>query len=1162
MLISVNITSVAGLGSNQVTPSDFYYYYLGEQTRLAIEPQMIAVRFRSTDSVGQAAAVDQISQLAEVDAVMYHSNPDYAIITIAQTMTQQSNVDLINELRANKSLVVWANPVFDVPGGFSVLTDEFIAQFPPSWSSEQIAAFNTSYGVETLSRLLSNDNAYLLRVNETVTSAGIFTLDSMTVANFYQESGQVIYAEPNFSHHIAPEPGPQRAFTPNDTFFGQQWPLNNTGQTVNGVAAGTSDSDIDAVEAWNITTGSSSIIIAIVDDAYDSTHVDLGTGTSKMVAGYDAFSGVGGIFPVPGATEGHGTSTAGLAAGTGNNSAGISGACMNCRIMPIRIFNASGAATNAQIANGLNYAWQNGAHIISNSWGGGATSTSITNAVNAALSSGRGGLGSVVVFAAGNSNNQPIIYPGNLTQVITVSASNLCDQRKSPTFNACNYFEDWWGPNSGPENDVSAPGVGLYTTDIMGSGGYTSGTYYTSFNGTSGATPIVSGVVGLMLSINANLTAVQVQQLLKDNADDINTAGFDNGTGWGRVNANRAVQAAQALGGPANDLIANATLVTLPSSTTQNPNGSTVTGTDPSSCNGGANTVWFRYVATATQPITITTQGSSYDTLLSVYTGTPGSLTSVGCDDDGGTTVRSWVGLNAVNGTTYYIMVAKFGGTPLAGAATLTLTLSAVPTGDTLALYNTSFGYTSLIDTLQTNPPLSAYNTFVSNAPVLGTGWVMGDWNGDGQRTPGLYKSGAFWFTNGIGGAVSWSSIWLGDFPGAYPVSGRFLVGQASDCFGVVQTSYSPPNVGFPMHYRCDLTTTVGTLYGQWLGIVLTGSDAYQFTAGDFNNDGYDSIAARRGTLITWGNVTPSSGVGSFPLAQTIGAPAGGTSLVVGGDWNNDSTDSFGLYYPATGNFYRRNDLDWNSGVYLLQQVGQPIGTALVASWRAYRGITFDIPFPDVELPVEGIDVAPTVEPTAIPEETVTPFPTLPVDDPSVPVETPTAFPTLPPFEPPVVPTVEPTPALIPVAPPVSESFDSGAVNWEGLNGWTLSANAAVSGLGWGVDASTPSAALTWNQPLDLSLTQAPHLAFSSRGTVDGASAAVQILGSSGVWETVAVVTTSADWQVIDIDLTAYRGGTIQVRFVWEATTLDASIFWQIDDVSVNQASPSSSSGS
>jgi len=157
---------------------------------------------------------------------------------------------------------------------------------------------------------------------------------------------------------------------------------------------------------------------------------------------------------------------------------------------------------------------------------------------------------------------------------------------------------------------------------------------------------------------------------------------------------------------------------------------------------------------------------------------------------------------------------------------------------------------------------------------------------------------------------------------------------------------------------------------------------------------------------------------------------------------------------------------------------------------------------------------------------------------------------------------VEPTPALIPVAPPVSESFDNGAVNWEGLNGWTLSANAAVSGLGWGVDASTPSAALTWNQPLDLSLTQAPHLAFSSRGTVDGASAAVQILGSSGLWETVAVVTTSADWQVIDIDLTAYRGGTIQVRFVWEATTLDASIFWQIDDVSVNQASPSSSSGS
>jgi len=509
-----------------------------------------------------------------------------------------------------------------------------------------------------------------------------------------------------------------------------------------------------------------------------------------------------------------------------------------------------------------------------------------------------------------------------------------------------------------------------------------------------------------------------------------------------------------------------------------------------------------------------------------------------------------------------------------------------LPASDTLALYNPSFGYISLLNTLQTNPPAGAYNMYVSNAPVLGTGWVMGDWNGDGQKTPGLYKNGAFFFTNGIGGAVSWSSIWLGDFSGAYAVAGRFQTGLANDCFGVVQTNYSPPNVGFPMHYRCDFSTTVGTLYGQWLGIVLTGTDPYQFTAGDWNNDGYDSIAARRGNLITWGNVTPSSGVGSFPLAQHIGAPAGGSSLIVSGDWNIDGIDSFGLYYPVTGSFYRRNDLDWNSGIYLLQQV-EPIGNTLVSSWRANNGSTFDIPFAiQPELPVDGIDVVATdsIDPTftgtpsetpsaaptftetpsetptqPIPEGTPTPFPTLPVDEPSTPTTTP--FPTLPPFEPPVAPTLEPTPALIPVEPPVSATFDDGAINWEGLNGWRLSADAAINGLGWEVDANTPNATLLWRQPLDLSLTELPRVAFYSLGMMDGASGMVQILGSSGLWETVAVVITSSEWQVVDIDLSAYLGSVIQIRFVWDATTIDptlgASTFWHIDEVIVYEALPS-----
>jgi hypothetical protein len=485
-----------------------------------------------------------------------------------------------------------------------------------------------------------------------------------------------------------------------------------------------------------------------------------------------------------------------------------------------------------------------------------------------------------------------------------------------------------------------------------------------------------------MLSVNPNLTAVQVQQILKDTADDISTAGFDNGTGWGRINAFDAVTVAQSMIAPSNDLIANATIITLPSTTTQDPFGSTVSGTDPATCGGGVNSVWFRYTAGATKPVTLTTQGSSYDTILSVYTGTPGALTMVGCDDDGGTTIRSWVGLNVTNGTTYYIMVTKFGGTPLAGAATLKLNLMDVPTGDTLALYNITNKNTSLIDILQDLPPAANYNTFTANPPIVGSGgFVMGDWNGDGQKTPGVFQAGAFYFTNGIGPATTWTGVWIGNFAGAYPVAGRFQVGVTHDCFGVVQPVIG---MGFPLRFKCTLSSAA-PLQGQWLGANMPGTDPYQASAGDFNNDGYDTIALRRGNLIGWTNVVPASGVGTFGQAQNIGTPHAGNSRLVAGDWDSNGIDTFGLVYDD-GYFYRRNDLLWNSGMYLLQRVGTPIGASSVVpyAWRAYRGSAFinpeetpipsEVP-PQIEPPLATIVPPPTVEPTwGIP--TATPLPT------------------------------------------------------------------------------------------------------------------------------------------------------------------------------------------
>lgn len=551
LAITLFVLSIIPVSAQTTTAQSRYYYYMGEAMPLEIAPEVIALSLRDGDTAQQLNSIQRLTPfLIGSEATTY---PDFTLITLStgegRTIAQDASTTraIIDQLSEQTGLIEWVNPVFRVPVGYAILTDELIAQFPADWSDAQVQQFSSQRGLEVVSELLSNDNTFVLR-----------TLiprlhNALDVANALQESGEVIYAEPNFATFIEDRLPPQsetpdlgRNFIPNDPFFSQQWFLNNTGQTVNGVAAGTPDADIDAVEAWDITRGDSDIIIAIVDDAFDPTHVDLGTGTSKQVPGYDAPSGVGNIYPTPGSltAEAHGTSTAGLAAANGNNSEGVSGVCPNCRLMAIDIFNGDPIATSAQIANGFTYAWQNGADVISNSWGT-STSTTLTNAINLALSSGRGGLGSVVVFAAGNTSGSPVIYPGSLTQVITVAASNLCDQRKSTSGGACNYFETW-GPNSGPQVDVSAPGVGLYTSDIMGTGGYGPGNYEPEFNGTSGSTPIVSGMIGLVLSQNPTLTAVQVQQLVKDTADDIETAGFDNGTGFGRINARRAVETASA----------------------------------------------------------------------------------------------------------------------------------------------------------------------------------------------------------------------------------------------------------------------------------------------------------------------------------------------------------------------------------------------------------------------------------------------------------------------------------------------------------------------------------------------------------------------------------------------------------------------------------------
>jgi len=315
-----------------------------------------------------------------------------------------------------------------------------------------------------------------------------------------------------------------------DVYDHLQWSLSNNEQLW-----GVDDIDIDAPEAWGITTGSSATTIAIIDEGVDLTHPDL---ASKLVTGFDATGlGSGGG---PSGNDAHGTNCAGIAAGVTQNALGVAGIDQQARIMPVRIAYDSGGSwvtSDSWIAGGINWAVTNGADVLSNSWGGGSPSTVITNAIANAKTTGRGGLGSVVLFSSGNDNGA-VNYPATLSTVLAIGALSPCGERTAPT--SCD-GEYWWGSDYGTELDLMAPGVHMYSTDIQGVAGYDPGDYFYDFNGTSSAAPAAAGVAALVLGYNPNLTAAQVESQLTGTAQDLGAPGWDQYTGWGLVNAYEAL---------------------------------------------------------------------------------------------------------------------------------------------------------------------------------------------------------------------------------------------------------------------------------------------------------------------------------------------------------------------------------------------------------------------------------------------------------------------------------------------------------------------------------------------------------------------------------------------------------------------------------------------
>ncbi len=309
-------------------------------------------------------------------------------------------------------------------------------------------------------------------------------------------------------------------FTPNDPYYSDQWAHDNYGQanSASGGSVGTPDCDTDTDLAWDITTGDPSIVIAILDTGVNE-HSEL---QGRLVPGYDY------VYQDdnPSDIQGHGTACAGIAAAKGNNNSGIAGGCWDCSVMPVKVLGDDGYGEDTVIAAAIQETAAAGVQIISMSLGGGGYNSYLDNSVSYAVDAG-----TVVFAASGNDNNGTISYPAHYDDCIAVGAMSPCNERKNT--GSCD-GENYWGSNYGSDLDFVTPGVRINT--ITSSGGYTS-----TFNGTSSACPHAAGIAGLILSVAPNMTPEQVRTIMQMNADDIGSPGFDNETGYGRVNAYQSV---------------------------------------------------------------------------------------------------------------------------------------------------------------------------------------------------------------------------------------------------------------------------------------------------------------------------------------------------------------------------------------------------------------------------------------------------------------------------------------------------------------------------------------------------------------------------------------------------------------------------------------------
>ncbi|MES2773040.1 MAG: S8 family peptidase [Bacteroidota bacterium] len=520
-----------------------FYYFGNNKIALAVSSEIIYYRTASAGVVNQVK--QKISQSGIVPSA-FKSLGDGQHMMIDLRVGGKTGLfnSITDYLKADPNVVLVRPALVSEDGKANLYDELFYLKLKRGISIATMQALVQSKACTVLQQYQYDNRTFI--VNATAANG----YDALKMANAFYETGLFEFAEPDFTVPDMSMAPPTPATDPN---YSLQWALKNTGSAAqfNGVAG----CDINIENAWDITKGSATVKVAVIDEGVQSTHPDL---AANMLPGFDATTNtVGGTAGNPLATaRAHGTNCAGIIAAVSDNGIGIAGIAPLCKIVPVNVASSSGTFTSsANLALAIDWAWQTGgADVLSNSWGGGTASSLVHDAIIRASSLGRGGKGCVVVFSSGN-NDAAVASPACFDENIAVGAINMHNQRKSPTSLD---GENFWGGNYGRKLDVTAPGVKIASTDIVGSGGYTATDYNDIFNGTSAAAPHVSGIAALIISQFGSLTGRQVKEIIEQScrkvpgyayaveADHANGK-WNSETGYGMVNAFNALQLAGTL---------------------------------------------------------------------------------------------------------------------------------------------------------------------------------------------------------------------------------------------------------------------------------------------------------------------------------------------------------------------------------------------------------------------------------------------------------------------------------------------------------------------------------------------------------------------------------------------------------------------------------------